>query len=205
RQSGTRTLVGSYVGRFGSARPISKVEFDNGALRFTVPPQWERRQSDIVYEGRVDGEVIRGQTNGDGGETLRWEARRAPALDREMPSRLSEPIELFNGRDLAGWKPRHDSIKNGWQIQEGVLTNATPGNDLLTEKKFNDFKLHAEFRYPRGSNGGIYLRGRYEAQIEDNFGEEADSHRIGGIYGFLTPRINAAKPAGQWQSLDLTL
>ena len=86
-----------------------------------------------------------------------------------------------------------------------MLVNAEPGNDLVTERKFTDFKLHAEFRYPRGSNSGIYLRGRYEVQIEDNFGEEPDSHEIGGIYGFLTPIANAAKKSGEWQTLEITL
>ena len=83
--------------------------------------------------------------------------------------------------------------------------NTTPGNDLVTEQKFTDFQLHAEFRYPPRSNSGIYLRGRYEVQIEDNYGEEPECHKIGGIYGFLTPSVNAAKKAGEWQTLDVTL
>ena len=36
-------------------------------------------------------------------------------------------------------------------------------------------------------------------------GLEAESHLIGGVYGFLTPSVNAAKPAGEWQSYDITL
>ena len=75
----------------------------------------------------------------------------------------------------------------------------------MTERKFTDFKLQAQFRYPRGSNSGIYLRGRYEVQIEDNHGEEPDSHKIGGIYGFLTPCTNAGKEPGEWQTVEVTL
>jgi hypothetical protein len=86
-----------------------------------------------------------------------------------------------------------------------MLVNATPGNDLVTERQFGDFKLRAEFRYSPRSNSGIYLRGRYEVQIEDNYGEEPDSHKIGGVYGFLTPSLNAAKKAGEWQTLDVIL
>ena len=80
-----------------------------------------------------------------------------------------------------------------------------PGVDLVTTDKFEDFKLNVEFRYPEGSNSGIYLRGRYEVQIEDNFGDDPDSHKIGGVYGFLTPSLNAAKPAGEWQTMEITL
>jgi hypothetical protein len=115
------------------------------------------------------------------------------------------PVELFNGKDLAGWKPRDPNVKNGWVARGGLLVNAEPGNDLVTERKFDDFKLHAEFRYPGGSNSGIYLRGRYEVQIEDNYGAEPESHGIGGIYGFLTPSTNPARKPGEWQSMDITL
>ena len=86
-----------------------------------------------------------------------------------------------------------------------MLTNKPPCADLITEKTFGDFKLHVELMYPAKSNSGVYLRGRYEAQIQDDFGKSVDSHRIGGIYGFLAPYVNAAKPAGEWQAYDITL
>jgi hypothetical protein len=205
RQSGYRTLVGSFVGQFGSARPIGRVAFDKGRLRFTVPPQWERRTDELVFEGKLEDDMLRGETTDEKGKRLRWEARRAPALKRDHSPRWGKPIELFNGRDLAGWKPRSATVKNGWLVRDGSLVNAQPGNDLLTDRQFTDFKLHAEFRYPRGSNSGIYLRGRYEVQIEDNYGEEPESHKIGGIYGFLTPSVNAGKKPSEWQTVDITL
>ena len=52
----------------------------------------------------------------------------------------------------------------------------------------------------------MYLRGRYEVQIEDNYGKEPTIHPIlAGLYGFLTPNEMAALPAGEWQSYDITL
>jgi hypothetical protein len=205
RLSGRKTLVGSFVGRFGSARPISRVEFDQGRLGFSMPPQWEHRTDDQRVEGRLEGDVLQGETTDEQGRKVTWTGRRAPALKREHPPRWKQPIELFNGKDLQGWKPRHADVKNGWIARDGLLVNAMPGNDLVTEQKFNDFQLHAEFRYEKGSNSGIYLRGRYEVQIEDNYGQEPDSHGLGGIYGFLTPRINAGRRPGEWQTVDITL
>src|SRR5689334_5774687 len=70
RKSGYRTLVGSYVGQFGSARPISHVESHDGSFRFVVPPQWENRQTDVVFEGRLDGDVLRGETTNDDGKRI---------------------------------------------------------------------------------------------------------------------------------------
>jgi hypothetical protein len=207
RLSGYRTLVGEYVGQFGSVRPISKIDYDTNThqFRFVVPPQWERRTNEIVVEGKIEGESLSGTVPNDDGKPVPFQGRPAPALVREHEPKWGQPIELFNGRDLSGWKPRNSNAKNGWRVQDGLLANASPGNDIMTERQFTDFKLHTEFRYPNGANSGIYLRGRYEVQIEDDFGLDPDSHFIGGVYGFLTPRLNTAKKAGEWQTLDLTL
>ena len=205
KKSGYHTLVGSFVGRFGSARPVSRVEFEAGRVRFAVPPQWERGKDDLRFEGRLEGDALRGEATDDQGRRLTWTARRAPALTRERQPKWGEAVELFNGKDLTGWKSRNPGARNGWAVREGLLVNAEPGNDLLTDQKLQDFRLHAEFRYPKGSNSGIYLRGRYEVQIEDNYGEEPECHKIGGVYGFLTPSVNAAKKPGEWQAVDVVL
>jgi hypothetical protein len=203
--SGHRTLVGSYVGQFGSARPISHIKVAEGKMQFVVPPQWEDRTSDVVVEGKFDSDRLVGTVTDDKGQSLSWTAVRAPDLKPAMPPQWGEPIELFNGKDLSGWKSRSADGKHGWKVTSGAMFNEKPGQDLLTEKKFGDFKLTVEFRYPAGSNSGIYLRGRYEVQIEDNFGREPDSHYIGGVYGHLTPCRNASKPAGEWQKMEITL
>jgi hypothetical protein len=65
--------------------------------------------------------------------------------------------------------------------------------------------LHAELRVPAGGNSGIYLRGRYEVQIQDSAGQALDPLRMGGIYGFIAPTVDAARPAGEWQTLDVEL
>jgi hypothetical protein len=207
RLSGYRTLVGEYVGQFGSVRPVSKIDFDTNTshFRFVVPPQWERRTNEIVVEGRIEGESLSGTVPNDAGKAVPFQGKRAPLLVREHTPKWGQPIELFNGRDLSGWKPRNSNAKNGWRVQDGLLANANPGNDIMTDRQFTDFKLHAEFRYPGGANSGIYLRGRYEVQIEDDFGLEPESHLIGGVYGFLTPRVNSSKKPGEWQTLDITL
>ena len=95
--------------------------------------------------------------------------------------------------------------ENQWIAENGILKSPKSGSNLLSKEKFNDFKLHLEFRVPVGSNSGVYLRGRYELQIMDSYGEEPGSTLFGGIYGYITPNENASKPAGEWQSYDITL
>lgn len=206
RKSGYETLVGQFVGQFGSVRPIGKIEFASDRVRWSVPPQWEKdRKGDLVFEGKLNGDALSGETTDDQGRTITWTGQRAAELKREKHPTWGKPIELFNGRNLDGWHARSPAKKHGWTVRNGLLVNADPGVDLVSDRKFTDVKLHAEFRYPKDSNSGIYLRGRYEVQIEDDFGLEPDSHLIGGIYGFLNPSVNSAKPAGEWQTIDVEL
>ena len=200
-----RGLVGSFVGQFGSARPVARVRYRGGRVEWSVPPQWEDRKDDLTFQGRYSNGTLAGWTIDEKGRRLRWRASRAPALKRYRPPVWSQPIELFNGRDLTGWKTRHKGARSGWSVRDGLLTNRPPSTDLVSVRTFDDFKLKAEFRYPRRSNSGIYLRGRYEMQIEDHFGKEPHHHGAGGIYGYLAPRVNALKPAGQWQTVEITL
>jgi hypothetical protein len=111
-------------------------------------------------------------------------------------------IDLFNGKDLSGWHVRHADAENGWKVENGMLVNTPPSTDLVTDEKFRDFELHYEYMIPARSNSGVYLRGRYEIQIDDAYGREPESHQNGAIYGVITPKSNASKPAGEWQTVD---
>ena len=203
-RSGNSTLVGRYVGVVGSARPISAVTFADGQLRFAIPPQWERDTADLRVEGRLDGDRLSGTMVTPHGERLSWSGIRAPTLRRTAPSVWRTPISLFNGKDLTGWTPHGGQSR--WAVVNGVLTNGGGGGNLVTTRTFEDFKLHVEFRYPAGSNSGVYLRGRYEVQIEDSPRDrEPEAIDIGAVYGFLPPNEAAAHPAGEWQTFDITL
>ncbi len=197
-------LTGRFVGRFGSARPIATVQYSDGKLVFSLPSQYEQNQSELKFEGELKDGALSGTTNGPENAVWNWRAVRAPALEAPATPEWGETVQLI-GTDLTGWKLRFDTTPNMWKVEEGVLSNVGPGTDLITEQKFQNFKLHAEMRYPMGSNSGIYLRGRYEVQIEDGYGKEPESHLLGAVYGFLTPTVNAAKPAGEWQTYDITL
>ncbi len=198
-------LTGRFVGRFGSARPIREIEFSNGKLRFALPPQYEKQKVDLVFEGQLAGAKLEGTTNGEDGAKLKWTGTRAPALKPNPNPKWGQPIQLFNGKDLAGWKLRFEKGKGCWSVEDGAMTNSKDCVDIITEQKFKDFKLSLEFKLAEQSNSGVYLRGRHEAQILDDFGKPADSHGMGGLYGFLTPKTNATKKAGEWQKYEITV
>ena len=101
----------------------------------------------------------------------------------------------------------------------GVLINGPAGRtrNLLTKQEFGDLEAHLEFLIPRKSNSGVKLQGLYEIQIVDSHGtKRLTGSDCGGVYprAELLPRyhhlddgyaplVDAAKPAGEWQTLDL--
>jgi hypothetical protein len=203
-RSGTATLVGQFVGSGGSARPIAKIEFTDGAFRFAIPPQWESNPRDITFEGRLEGDHLAGSMTMGDGEKLPWSGTRAPSLRRAGRPAWGEPLPLFNGTSLDGWQPI-GRRENEWRAVGGILQNAKSGANLVTVQKFDDFRLHVEVRVPKDSNSGVYLRGRYELQVDDAAGLEPSSHHLGGLYGFIAPSESVARAAGEWQSMDVTL
>lgn len=202
RHSGVRTLVGDYVGIVGSARPISRINFSNGKMSFSIPPQWEKETNDVSFEGELQGDGLKGTMITADGKKYNWSAVRAPSLRRSKAPVWGTPIHIFNGTDLKGW---HASGDNQWKAEGGILRSPKSGSNLLTDQVFTDFKLHIEFRYPKESNSGVYLRGRYELQITDSKGLEPVRDQLGAIYGFISPSEMMAKNAGEWQYYDVTL
>jgi hypothetical protein len=122
-----------------------------------------------------------------------WVAVGDVGLDPQNPRRLASALVFYNG-------------------PKGRTQN------LVTKEEFQDVEVHVEFLIPQRSNSGVKLMGLYEIQIFDSYGvKELTGSDCGGIYpraedtpkyhyldkGF-PPRVNAAKPAGEWQTLDIT-
>ena len=201
--SGREALVGRITGIVGSARPITEIITAGDSLRFAVPRQWENGNGELRVVGRLQGDHLVGRMTFPDNSTLNWRGVRAPLLVRAHAPAWAAPITLLDQNDLNGWLAM--GSPNQWVVHNGVLTSPKSGANLRTSRTFGDFKLHVEFRYPKESNSGVYLRGRHEVQIEDDYGQGPDSHRFSGVYGFISPSEIAAKPAGQWQTFDITL
>lgn len=126
-----------------------------------------------------------------------------------------EPINLLPAdNSLTGWELLEKDATNGWSVSEGVLRNDPVQKEgeehihygnLRTKDTFSDFNLSLEVKIPEGSNSGVYLRGIYEIQVADTYGKPLNSHNMGALYSRITPSVAAEKPAGEWQSLDITL
>jgi hypothetical protein len=201
-------------GRTGNVRPVVAAKIEQGTLYITVAAATATAQA-LSWELKAD------KKSGLSGTQKRGDAFdgklagvRAPKLDRAAPKAWTEPQALFNGKDLSGWQPIHNTpttfkpvrLPNFWAAKNGELVNGGKGANLSTIRKFDDFKLHLEFNSPPGENSGVYLRGRYEAQVTSTPGGGNPSLGLGGIYGYLAPASPVqAVAVGQWQTYDITL
>jgi len=197
-------LKAQMVSRGGNARPLPKVELSNGRLTFVSPKEEEERPDDMVFEGTLVGKMLSGTTTGPDGIPWQWTGQRAPVLSRESALKWGKPIPLFNGKDLTGWRMAGTG-PTVWKVEDGLLVSPGSGPELINDSKFEDFKLHVEFNCGANSNSGVYLRGRYEVQIEADSIEEPPSHHMGGVYGFLAALPELPRKPGEWQSFDIRL
>jgi hypothetical protein len=197
-------LKAEFVGRWGNARPLPKVELSNGNLTFVSPKAEEDLPVDMVFEGSLTVNTLSGKVNGPNGAAWQWTAERAPSLERKSTPKWGQSVALFNGKDLTGWKTSGKG-KSEWKVENGILITPGEGPELINDSKFEDFKMHVEFNCGPISNSGVYLRGRYEVQIETDSADEGPLHHTGSVYGFIAPSPELPRKANQWQTYDITL
>lgn len=214
--AGTPSLKIRYVSAYGGDLNIAdEVAVKGGELVFGFRYQQRRAEGQepvavhSIYRARIEGPRLAGtsETEGSGQALARWTGVRAPEIkDKDDGSwRESTPVFLFNGKDLSGWEALEKDRKFGWTVEGGVLKAPGGGANLVSTQKFWNFKLHIEYRMFAGSNSGIGLRGRYEIQVQDDYGKPVGSHSNGALYSRIAPAVNAALPAGEWQVYDITL
>lgn len=121
--------------------------------------------------------------------------------------------DLFNGESLDGWGVTGNS--EGWTVEEGmILCTARKGGYLYTLEQFEDFDLRLEFKTEPKVNSGIFFRWSdladpvhtgLEIQILDTYGKEPPgTHDCGALYDMVAPRVDAARPAGEWNQMWLS-
>lgn len=146
-------------------------------------------------------------------------------IDLMPPGHELDAWEGGSGWIVAGDAQLDPTVKSGRKLLavpgRGVVISSLEGlalnRNLQSKQQFRDLVVHVEFLIPKGSNAGVKLQGLYEIQILDSFGKKNPSGEdCGGVYpraeplpqyhtidDGVPPRVNAAKPAGQWQTLDI--
>jgi hypothetical protein len=206
--AGSAKPTGKFVSAYsGDLNIIDQIEIDGDKLTFIFNAEGNRPK--ITFKARLAGGKLVDGTVEDNGRPRQqqWTGVRAPVIkDKDDGSwKKGKPIDLFNGKDMTGWKGQVPGKALGWTVKDGVLTNTPAANNLIGEQSFWNFELHIEYRVGPKSNSGVGLRSRYEIQILEDYGRPTSTHTNGALYSRIPPSENASKPAGEWQTFDIRL
>jgi hypothetical protein len=194
----------------GQVDPIVNARVEGGELHFQVDRPAGRgakaRMTHSLTTARVTGDEIRGKSV-VAGKAFEWAGRRAPEIaDKDDGSwKKGTPVALFDGKDMAHWQAQHPERTKEWTVRDGLLLNSDHADLLVSKDKFWNFELDVEFLVKPEMNSGIGLRGRYEIQIFDDYGEPPSLHGNGALYSRAPAAKNASKPAGEWQTMRVRL
>lgn len=124
----------------------------------------------------------------------------------------SDAIILFDGKNLDQWKSTENNSPAPWKIVNGILVVNPKTGGIETKQHFEDFQLHLEWKSPevikgegqgRG-NSGIFLQGKYEIQILDNFNNPTYVNgQASSLYKQQPPLVTAVKKAKEWHTYDI--
>lgn len=145
-----------------------------------------------------------------------------------MSQKENKEKELFNGRDLSGWKAYNkDTVSGQWKVEDGVLAfSPSEGKhkgteNLITEGEYENFELSLEWKISEGGNSGImwavqeskifdepYLTGP-EIQILDNErhpdAQNGPNRQAGALYDMVPPEKDVTNPAGEWNQSEISI
>ena len=198
-------LGGRLCGRVGVAEPLARVEWKKNQLTFVDVEKGsqgatvERMYKAKMAYGMLDGEVT-------AGDAPPWSfiGARPPKFPARGRVPWGKPVTLIS-KGLIGWRLRNSHKGSCWKEMAGELSNQVPCVDIVSDGRYQDFKLRLEFKLQKGSSTGVFLRGRYEVQLRDDAGEPPASTGTGAVHGLLAPIRNAAGGPDEWQSLDVTM
>src|SRR3989454_6104722 len=195
-------LKGSILWGGGSVVPVTSTKVEGDTLIITRVNESRQKDADgktavkkttETITAKLDGDNLKLTTStvGDDGKVrghADFTGKRIPPVPPAPDLarvKFGEPISLFNGKDLSGWKTMGKD-PSAWKVVDGILRNEAvqePGEhksyaNIRTEREFEDFNIQLEFRVPTNGNSGVYLRGIYEVQVANSYGKRNDSHNF---------------------------
>lgn len=199
-------VAAMFQDRTGSVHKVAEIALEGKELVFSTGAP-KPGAFKPVHRAHLDGARLVG-TLTLANDKVAWVGVRPPAwghYDANAPQKTAAPVVLFNGKDTTGWKGQFPDKDLGFVVTDGVLTNVKTDNNLVSERQFRDFTLVMEYKLDKESNSGLYLRGRYELQVLDDAGKDPNKTSHMSVYGRVAPLVNASKPAGEWQTTEVTL
>jgi hypothetical protein len=204
-------VKGRFLNRFSSPYDLPNIRVEKGELVFSnaqkegqpPSPVWRAR----ITDGRLAGTTTTARRDSaQPPQVINWVGVRPPswpAANANGKHVYGSPVRLFDGKTMDAWGVQHKKSPVNWAVADGVMSSAEKqGNNLVSKETFKDFRIEAEYAIAAGSNGGIYVRGRYELQLLDDAGQPLTPQSHMAIYGRTPPAVMASKPAGEWQTME---
>jgi len=144
----------------------------------------------------------------------------APDAQNACSGDPDHPRQLFNGKDLTGWK--HVGPGNMTVESDGLIhTHGGMGLLYWTGGKVGNCHIHVVYRMrDENDNSGVFIRiplepreewmpvhYGFEVQIDNHpeAGNEDEYHSTGMLYSLTKPLAKAWKPGPEWNTMDITL
>ena len=192
-----------------------KIEGDTFSLRHP----WNQLIRGKVTGNAMEAEIAPCDKDGKPREAFKpfkgWRIAPVCPFVSTKDAKFGAPIDLL-ADGLDGWQGMSERGNFGWKFKDGILSNQLGLNEkgqwkggginLMSKRAdFKDFNLEYDVRVPKGSNSGVYLRGRFECQVVDSYQKPVNRHNMAAYYGRVTPLVAAEKAPGEWQHVSVTL
>lgn len=134
-----------------------------------------------------------------------------------LPCAAAERRQLFNGKDMTGWEMIKSEGKDTFVVQDGVLhTTGNTGDLVYTREKIGEATIHVVYKMSNGNgNSGVFIRVPAVPKTEDDMinkgievqidNRDNDFHCTGVLYSMTQAKARPYKPAGEWNTMDITL
>jgi hypothetical protein len=139
------------------------------------------------------------------------------AILAAVPCGAAEPRRLFNGKDLTGWEMIRTEGQDTFVVENGILhTTGHKGDALFTGQKVGNAVIHVVYKMSNDhGNSGVFIRIPKLTKNEDEIinkgievqidNQDNDWHCTGVLYSMTKAKARPYKPAGEWNTMDITL
>ena len=121
-------------------------------------------------------------------------------------------VTIFDGKTTSGWKLNTGGELPRANVQpDGLNPHGSGGYIVMYDKPFGDFVLEFDYKISKKCNSGVFVRvgdpkdpvyTGLEIAIDDTTGK--GMHDPGAFYDLVSPKVNAQKPAGEWNHMIVT-
>ncbi len=178
-------------------------------LLFQSRPQEENRRQHFLLEDTPENLEFLDNWNKDSREEEPWTPNNEALSEKEREEGF---ICLFDGENADAWIPLSRGRK-GFEVKEGAFWRVPGGGSVRTKDRFDDFILRFEYLIEKGGNSGVQVRCPranraskigFEIQILGDYGRNRTTpNTTGAIYAVLAPKVNASKPAEEWNEMEI--